>query len=405
MSTPAPVPRRVLAPDLARGAMLLLIALANVPAYLWGPGQGLSATAFHPPSTDLLDRIVQAVTIVTIDGRVYPMFTFLLGYGMWQFARARRAQGVPEPDVRRLLRRRHLGLLLIGAVHAALLFSGDVLGAYGILGLVMVPLFFACSSRTLAWWCAGLTVALLVFLGMSAALDMLFGAADPAALDAAEGFFPVPNVETDYLAAMGGRLLIWGISTPTTALIGSILPSLVLLSWIAARAEVLERPGDHLPLLRRVAAIGIAIGWLGGIPAAAVHLGVLPAAHLSWALTLSMVSGFVCGVGYVAAFALLAHRLTLAELSGATEGTLRRVLVATGRASLTCYLFQSVVFAPLFDAWGLGAGEHVGSAAAAGIAVLTWAASALLATWLLRTGRRGPGEIALRRITGSSRPA
>ncbi|MCQ6405544.1 hypothetical protein NPM08_33530, partial [Bacillus cereus] len=75
-------------------------------------------------------------------GRIYPMFAFLFGYGMVQFSRSRIARGIPEQVVDRMLRRRHAWLIVFGGIHAALLFAGDILGAYGLAGLILAAIFF-----------------------------------------------------------------------------------------------------------------------------------------------------------------------------------------------------------------------------------------------------------------------
>src|SRR5699024_5905698 len=100
---------------------------------------------------------------VFIDGRIYPMFAFLFGYGMVQFARSRVARGFPDRIVDRMLLRRHLWLLVFGFVHALLLFNGDILGAYGLAGLILGAALFRRSDKALritSWVLAG---ALLLF--------------------------------------------------------------------------------------------------------------------------------------------------------------------------------------------------------------------------------------------------
>lgn len=91
---------RAVAPDVARGLALCFIAIANV--------------------------------------MLYPLFALLLGYGVARSgARDSGVAGTPR------LRRRGLGLVLFGAVHGVLLFSGDILGLYGILTILLI--------RALCW--------------------------------------------------------------------------------------------------------------------------------------------------------------------------------------------------------------------------------------------------------------
>ena len=152
---PARTDERALAPDLARGFMLLMIVLANTPWYLYGKNAGLSTV--HPEEGSALDRVAQLLIMTFIDSRVYPMFAFLFGYGMVQLFRRQVDAGTPVKVARRLLRRRNLWLLAFGFVHAALLWYGDVLGAYGLAGLVLVALFFKRRDQTLLIWAVALT--------------------------------------------------------------------------------------------------------------------------------------------------------------------------------------------------------------------------------------------------------
>lgn len=83
---------RALAPDLARGFMLLFIALANTVWYLWAvPTAGLGTV--HPVAEGTLDRATQFFTVMAVDMRSYPMFAFLFGYGMVQLMRRQEASG------------------------------------------------------------------------------------------------------------------------------------------------------------------------------------------------------------------------------------------------------------------------------------------------------------------------
>ena len=74
-----PTSARALAPDLARGLMLLLIAVANVHVYLSDRPIGVRS---YPDGLTGLDSGVAALQILLVDGRAYPLFAFLFGYGI-----------------------------------------------------------------------------------------------------------------------------------------------------------------------------------------------------------------------------------------------------------------------------------------------------------------------------------
>ncbi|MES0909378.1 hypothetical protein ABUK85_31825, partial [Nocardiopsis umidischolae] len=126
-----------LAPDLARGMMLLLIALAHVPWFLYDAPAGLAM--LHPDQGNLADRIAQVASLVVVDARTHTMFGFLFAYGIGQMYARQKAHGTRDEDARRILRTRHLWMLALGAVHALLLWQGDIIGTYGLIGLLMVP--------------------------------------------------------------------------------------------------------------------------------------------------------------------------------------------------------------------------------------------------------------------------
>jgi uncharacterized membrane protein YeiB len=57
-----------------------------------------------------------------------------------------------------------------------------------------------------------------------------------------------------------------------------------------------------------------------------------------------------------------------------------------------------VLFAPLLSDWGLGLGGRLSTTQAAVLAVAVWLVTVAVAVALQRAGRRGPFEVALRRI-------
>ncbi|NMD57463.1 MULTISPECIES: DUF418 domain-containing protein [Tsukamurella] len=390
VAAPTPViGRRSIAPDLARGAMLALIAVANVPYFLWGRPTGVGA---HSADGSVADRAVQTLALTGIDSRVYPMFAFLFGYGIVQLYNRQVTAGTAPADARRLLRRRHWWMLVFGFAHAALLWYGDILGAYAITGLVLVWLFLRRSDRTLAIW-AGILV-----LGSAAFSALTLVGAQAVAREGTPT--PTPhltdaNAIPGYWDAMTERITTWASTMLPTVFLGTIVPVAVLLGMLAARHRVLDAPSAHVALLRRCAVVGITVGWGTGLLLALQNLDVMalgPTADWGF-LALHTLGGLFGGLGYVAVFGLLAVRL---ERTGA--GPLSGAVQALGKRSMSGYLAQSVVFSPLLAAWGLGLGQYLSSWSAALLAIAVWAVSVVLAVRLERAGRRGPAEVLLRRL-------
>ncbi|MFV0252426.1 MAG: DUF418 domain-containing protein [Beutenbergiaceae bacterium] len=393
--TPRPTGRS-LAPDLARGLMLLLIALANVPAFLYGHRTGMGFS--HPMGEQGADLAWQLFSIVTIDARSYPLFAFLFGYGIWQSYSRQAAAGTPQREAKGLLQRRHLWMLVIGGAHAALLWYGDVVGAYALLGLVVVWLFLDRADRTLRIWCIVLA-ALLALLTLLTVVSAIALSNAPELMPEVSEGLPNPNATPVYLVAMLDRVAMWLISTLSAPLLVTV-PVAILLGVLAARHRLLDDPGQHRRRLTRFAVVGIATGWFGGGLSAAVFAGWMPMGiDLGLGIPLwHQLTGFAGGIGYAAAFGLVAHRI---QQRGA--GPFTRAVQSVGKRSLSNYLGQSIVFAPLLSAWGLGLGAVLSPWQAAAIALVTWLVLLGISAILESRGVRGPAEWLLRRLAYGQR--
>jgi len=408
---------RALAPDLARGIMLLLIVLSNTAFHLWAARRGPSG--WQPADGSWLDHAVQFTMIIVLDLRVYPLFAFLFGYGMMQLFLRQTAAGNSERGAARILRRRSLWLIVIGLLHSTLLMAGDIVGYYGVLSLVLGLVFLRRSERALKRWiCAG-AVLIVFFAAQPVASALLRGELGTLGDAGAEpGFLAYAAQEGNWLTAAHTRLetgLFVTFLASALALVGGGYVVFLLGFW-AARRRVLEEPGRHRTLLRRTAVIGIAVGWLGALPAALAHVGALdvPADAQSeeGALTLLRdVTGNAAGLGYVAGVALFAHwwtsrRARVGAGLGVEVGvgaTVVTAVSAVGKRSLSCYLAHSLLFAPVLAAWGLDLGEHLSSWTMALFAVGVWLLTVAGAYALERAGRRGPAEAVLRRLMYGAR--
>lgn len=372
------------APDLARGFMLLLIALANVT--YWMPG---------PDSPTGADSWWVLVRSALVDQRAYPLFACLFGFGIATIAMRRRARdgGDPAP-ARGLVRRRGWWLLAFGLVHA-FLFAGDIIGLYG---LVAVLLAGAVSRDRMRWPVVAATAVLvvvpLVLLSMPSDGGRGAGAGaggTPTSTGDGDLTWPVKN------------LVDWTVGT-----VGGLALSLVLVAAVAgvflARTTLLSRPGEHLRALTGIAVGGLAVGVLTSLPHGLGQAGL--ATPPSWAFALSTVGGLAGGAGWLACFALLGAAVSRASAGGRTGGpwSPTGVITAAGRRSMTGYVGQSVIFA--LATWGLkasGAFSDLTHLAAARIALAAWLLMALVCAALGAAGRQGPFERLLRDLVSRDR--
>ena len=123
--------------DVLRGAALLGIALMNIVF------SGLPISAYANPNlwggNDSLNAGIFAVQWVLFDGKMRALFSMMFGAGIVLFMRRAlgRDNSVRAAD---LLSRRMLWLMLFGALHGWLLWAGDILYAYGLFGLLLIPM-------------------------------------------------------------------------------------------------------------------------------------------------------------------------------------------------------------------------------------------------------------------------
>jgi uncharacterized protein len=142
-SPASPARDRIQALDVLRGIAVAGILFANVLVFF-----GL---VFLPPEraaafpTSGADNVARFLERVFLEGKFYSIFSLLFGIGFGlQLARGGDAA---LPRFKRRLR----VLLAIGVVHAFLIWSGDILMLYALLGFTM-PWFARKSDRELLRW-------------------------------------------------------------------------------------------------------------------------------------------------------------------------------------------------------------------------------------------------------------
>ncbi|MFE7630553.1 DUF418 domain-containing protein [Kocuria sp. NPDC057446] len=385
---------RVPAPDVARGLMLWVIAVANITVWIWVPGptdgprnRTLGAGADTAGWT--ADDVVNMAMSMLVDGRGFPLFSFLVGYGVGQIAAREAGRGTPLPLARRLLLRRYGWLVLIGALHACLLFPGDIITAYAFGGLLLAVLI-AESTRTL-----------VVLSALGAVLMVLYGAASWAVRTPGTPAFPSLVADTvPERLALGLAEGLGVVSFAPLQLLG-LLPML-LLGLALSRYRVLEDPGPRRGRLLRIALVCIGPGLLTGFGTGLLTTDRLdPSPAAGSVLTgADALTGAAQGVGYALVVALVCDRVLRPGTGAgrAREHPVLWALQALGRRSMTGYLAQSVLFTVLLPPFALGLGRALTPTAALLLGSAVWLATLLGAALLERRGLPGPAEALHRRL-------
>ncbi|MFI6739811.1 DUF418 domain-containing protein [Nonomuraea sp. NPDC050451] len=368
LTAPTSVTARALAPDLARGFMLLLIALSHAPAFVgdWDAGPAALNTA------------AKFVKSLLADNQARDMFVFLFGYGLGQLVHSQEIRGSDWTSIRSLLRRRALWLIVIGFLNTLVLVPIDIIAVYGLTLLVLAPLVRARDS--VLWWTGLLT---LVPATLLLAWQSVAAQAKPVTM--------AEFMEPTFAAHLVAGIPSWPVETAISTIM--VVPGMMLGIW-AARRRFLDEPERHLPLLRRATVVLIGVAVAGRLPAALLAAGgwMPTSAPVSWAVAVAHdLTGYAGGIGMAAAVGLVAVKVR--------GGRLTTALAALGQRSLTFYLFQAVVWVVLFYPFTLNLHDGVSFAATFGIAVGVWLLSIVLAEWMRVVGHRGPAEVFLRRMS------
>jgi len=382
--------------DGLRGVALFGVLWANVLWFFSGYGE-LTSSEASQLATASMDGVALQFETFFVVGKFISIFSFLFGVGL--ALQLSRISGTPT-EFGIMYRRRMTWLLVIGACHALLVWYGDILHLYAVLGL---GLLVAARLPDRSLLTIGLFLALLgpavidvVLLGLPRLTD---GTLDPAATFDAR--WTAASAHRDAFASGSyGEIVranvadVWAWLTTDDALSTGVASfgKFILGLWVG-RSGVLSRvgsaagaavsPNDRRVLLR-VGTVGLCVGTTLQVAAMADVFGggndwLNVADALLWnAGVVGLAASYVCGMAL-----------------GYTNSRGRRWLMwfaPVGRTALSSYMSQSIICILVFHSVGLGLYKQVGPVASFGVAAVIFSAQVALSALWLRYFRFGPAE-------------
>ncbi len=396
--------------DLVRGVAVLGILLMNIVAFAMPEAAYFNPAAYGTRGP--LDLGVWAVNAVLVDGRMRGLFSFLFGASLLLVAD--RAEAAGESPARVHLARM-AWLFVFGIAHLFLVWWGDILQHYALVGVVAFFLRGLPTRRLIEVAVALLAFQLFLSAGLPAAMRAAVAAvsvAHPGAAALADyrGFadsFGRPAAATlahDLAAYRSGYATVFAYRWPeaiglpwrTFAFVGPETLAYMLLGMACLKSGLLAGawPRDRY---RRWLAICFGIGvpcyaglvwwtWHSGFDMVVVALAGLV---LSTPLRPVMIVGWAC----------------LILLLGRPGGALTLRLEAAGRMAFTNYLASSLICTGFFYGYGLGWYGHLSRASLYLVVAAVWA---LILAWSwpwLRRFRYGPFEWLWRSLARGRRQA
>ena len=385
----APVARseRIASIDALRGFAVLGILIVNMQGFARVPSaymNPMSGSAF-----DGAEAWIWAAVYVLADTKFISIFSMLFGAGIAMMSERMASRGLSGTG---LHYRRQFWLLLIGLIHAYLIWHGDVLVAYALCGLLLYPLR-RLPPRDLLW-IGGCAVAVVVPVWLLAGLSIPYWP-EADRLELVAQWAPPQEVIDARIAAFRGGLSEQLAVRAPVAFELQATGFLALSLWRAGGLMLVGMGLYKLGVLaaarpaafyRRMAIIGIG----AGLPLAAA--GAAYKLHHDFAFETVLFQGALFNyVGSVGVFVGYVGLVMLAVQSGRLPALTAR-LAATGRMALTNYITQSLICTLIFYGHGLGLFERVAAPGRIGIVVAIWALQLAWSPWWLKRFRFGPLE-------------
>jgi uncharacterized protein len=400
--------------DVLRGFAVLGILVMNI--YAFAMPFPAYANPLKGGGTSVLDLGTWWITHLLFEMKFMTLFSMLFGAGLALMAERAEARGVRFGGT---YYRRLMWLLLIGAVHAYLMWFGDILVWYAICGVILYPLR--------RWRPHTLIVVGLILLCVMVPIALGFGYVimpkmQAAAMEAIEAREAGDALSAEQLAAIES----WESFDPG--------PETLQEEIDVYRNGYLGQVVYRAPLVAMFQTVFLLvfgfwrIGGLMLIGMGLMKLGVLSARCSTRFYAWGAVIGFVVGlpVTWLGARGMFAHEfevfymnqggyfpnyfgslfLSFAYLSvvmlvvkSTVLSGLTRQLAAVGRMALSNYLAHTLICTILFYGWGIGLFAYLGRFQQMFVVLGIWILQLTLSPLWLEWFRFGPAEWLWRSLT------
>lgn len=383
MNTAEPLQKseRMMWVDATRGFAILGIFVVNIgafaaPYFLYGGGQEAWPLA--------IDQFTEALIDIFFQASFYTLFSILFGFGL-QMLKERLI--IKNIAVRPFLFRRLVILIVFGVIHAFLIWHGDILLSYGVIGLFFMAFIYRSNKMILIWSVFMLSISVFLYTVMLYNLRTFLGGAHTSGIHMAEKHY----ASDDLSVILGQNLNDWLYSNSFVSylLLATTLLPLFLFGMYTARKRWLHNPHEH----RRK----LCIGWvLSLIVFFALKMGPYLYGNPVW---------FSCvqdNIGGTASALFYLFSITLLARSPFGQKLLKPFSYV-GRMSLSNYILQSFICFVLFYGVGFGLYGSIRPIEAMGIVVIVYTMQIFVSKWWLARYRFGPLEWVWRSLTYKER--
>ena len=382
---------RIATIDTVRGVAVMGILFLNIIAFAMPEAAYISPRAYG--LNGVADRVAYYAVLILFDGKMRGLFSFLFGASLLLVC-DRAELGDRDPAAVHYAR---MGwLFLLGLAHAVLLWRGDILAHYALVGSVAFAFRHLGAGRLLIF---GIVFALIDTLLMGSIPLSYLAIAAGDGVQAAQSLrdfrdafgVPPPSLIAQELTLYRGsyagivvhNLSEIGESLGNTLIIGFETLGYMLFGMAALRSGMLDGRWSRRRLWRwAVGGMGIGLLGYGAIALWIASRGLDVFAIVAGPIALAAPFRAIMIPGWAATILLLAS----------ANGPIARRFAAAGQMALSNYLATSIAMCFLFYGWGLGQFGHW-SRAVLYLPVFAMCAAMLFwSPWWLARYRYGPFE-------------
>ena len=382
--------KRITIADSLRGFSLLGIFLANLLIFQFSLSGKDYIEHFHlnPVNQGIFNLI-----IILVEESFLPIFAILFGFSMDKLYQSMKLKGLPRPRLKLL--RRAIFLLILGFIHASYIWEGDILLAYSLAMLCVIP-FISLSTKAFKWFNI-VIISLMLVMGIWSMFDDSKASTSSDKYDSVSYIHKVQKIYTE--GSYNDIHHVDDIATPPKF------------------AELEDQLGDNKGAIFLIAilfeiplfTLGIFLSRCGWFEKDARHfwssklfiylipVSIIAKSTLLWlgndkiSGTLVAIFGPVLSLGYMSLFKYLYQHYEKHPIFKGLENA--------GKISLTVYITQSIIGTLIFYSYGLGLFGKDILIYTSILFVFIYIVLVLLATLHQRHFRYGPLEYLLRMFT------
>ncbi|RXZ80505.1 DUF418 domain-containing protein [Paenibacillaceae bacterium] len=363
--------------DVIRGLALLGVFIVNMRFF---NASYLAIVMQMELWNSMWNQLVNKLVELFVIGKFISIFSFLFGFGMVIMMERTVAKGKRFAP---LYLRRMLALLLFGLLHGLMIWYGDILFHYALLGCLLL-LFSKRKPATLLIW----SLALLSLLPL---FTLIIGTSGMGEMSPEQTQYLSQAIEAEtqiysqgsFAAILELRISHWISGVFNQLLFYPHLLGMFLLGGYFAKKKILHPASGNEKLIRRLC------GWT--LPAYCLLLLTVHLGDERWSNMAMLPSWLVGAVFYITLLAVLFqkpgwHRLLMP-------------FSYVGRMAFTNYLMQSVVCSLIFYGYGLGFFGKADYVAGLLITIVIFGLQVVCSKLWLSHFRMGPLEWVWRRFT------